>query len=201
MLFRSLNAAQSYAATLSPYIIYNTDLGYAASSLIEAGVWKVSYTNYFANGVTVSVVNGSPTVTYPSSDESFTGISYLKTNTGGTPVYYAVSAINPVTNTFTLTANYASTTNATYSAYNVGYEAIECFVIADSIKNCLDGKVAALPGSNCPCKEQQMQKLIFNYMLYDAMLINAANNNQVKAQYIYDILSNYCSESDCNCNG
>ncbi len=40
-----------------------------------------------------------------------------------------------------------------------------------------------------------------NYLLYDAMFINAMFNNEPKAIQLYDILSNYCSDSDCKCNG
>lgn len=195
-----LNSTQAYSATISPYTISNVNLGYSVDQDIEEGIWKISYTPYFANSTTINVTNNSKIVIF-SSLPSFNNVAILKTNISGTPVYYEVDVINPSTNSLTLLNNYAGTTNATYSNYHVGYEAVEYVPIAKTIKNCLDSKVAALPQSNCPCKDKQTNTLMNNYLLYDAMFINASLLNKPKAVQLFDILSNYCSDSDCKCNG
>jgi hypothetical protein len=196
-----LNASQAYTATISPYTITNVALGLNVDEIIEEGIWKVSYTPYFANSQSINVTNNSTTVTYSASPQSFTNIAKLKTNVSGTAVYYDVTAINPSTNNFTLATPYAATTTVGYTNYNVGYEATELIPISKTIKDCLDSRVAALPQSNCPCKDKQVNTLMNNYLLYDAMFINAMFNNEPKAIQLYDILSNYCSDSDCKCNG
>lgn len=202
----NLTASQAYNATLNGYSITNVDLGYAIDEDIEEGIWTVTYTTFFgSNTPTIGVTNGSTTVTYniagSEANDTFRGTAVLKTTASGTPVYYNISSINTSTGVITLATAYASTTNASYSDYHVGYKATDYLPIVKTIKNCLDAKVAALPNSPCPCKDKQVNTLMSNYLLYDAMFINAANQNQTKANYIYDILSNYCSDSDCKCNG
>jgi hypothetical protein len=196
-----LSASQAYTATLSPYTITNVALGLNVDEIIEEGIWKVSYTPYFANVETITVTNNSTTVTFGASPQSFTNIAKLKTNVSGTAVYYDLASINLSTNSFTLTTPYAATTSAGYSNYHVGYEAIEHVPVSKTIKDCLDSKIAALPTSTCPCKDKQVNTLMNNRLLYDAMFINAMYNNKAKAIQLYDILSNYCSDSDCKCNG
>lgn len=198
----NLNSTQAYAAIISGYTITNTALGYAADEQIDEGIWKVSYTPYFYNagGVTINVSAASTSVVYTGADTNFTNAVKLVLAASTVPVYFTVSGINPSTNVFTLSA-VAGITSASYTDYVVGYETVEYIPIVKVIKDCLDAKVAALPESNCPCKDKQVNTLMNNYMLYDAMFINAANGNNVKADYIYDILSTYCADDNCNCNG
>ena len=106
-----LNSAQAYSATLSPYTISNVNLGYSVDEDIEEGIWKVTYTPYFANNTTINVTNNSKTVIF-SSFPSFNNVNVLKTNVSGTAVYYNVNEINRSTNSLTLVDNYLSTTNA-----------------------------------------------------------------------------------------
>jgi hypothetical protein len=196
-----LNAGQAYTATVSPYIISNVALGLNVDEIIQEGIWKVSYTPYFANTQSINLTNNLTTVTYSASPQSFTNIAKLKTNVSGTAVYYDVTTVDPSTNSFILSTPYAGTTVTSYLNYHVGYEATELIPISKTIKDCLDSRVAALPQSNCPCKDKQVNTLMNNYLLYDAMFINAMFNNEPKAIQLYDILSNYCSGSDCKCNG
>lgn len=202
----NLTASQAYNATLNGYSITNVNLGYAIDEDIEEGIWTVTYTPFFgSNTPTIGVTSASTTVTYniagSEANETFRGIGVLKTSASGTPVYYNVSSVNTSTGVILLDTSYAASTNASYSDYEVGYKATEYIPIVKTIKDCLDAKVAALPTSNCPCKDKQVNTLMNNYLLYDGMFINAANQNITKAEYIYDILSNYCSDSDCKCNG
>lgn len=198
----NLNSTQAYAAILVGYTITNVALGYAADEAIEEGIWKVSYTPYFYNAgaTTINISAASTTVVYTGADTNFNNAAKIVLAASTVPVYFDVSNILPSTNTFTLSA-VAGINSATYADYIVGYEAVEYIPIVKVIKDCLDAKVAALPESNCPCKDKQVNTLMNNYMLYDAMFINAANGNNIKAEYIYDILSNYCSDDNCNCDG
>ena len=188
----NLSASQAYSATINGYTIANTSLGYAADENIEEGIWSVSYTPYFANAAETINLNSTTTIVYSAVDTYFKNVNKFKINT----LYYNVVSINLVTNTIIVN----TATGATYTTYFVGYEAIEYLPIVKTLKDCLDSKIAALPASTCPCKEDQCNQLMNMYMLYDAMFINAANVNKIKAGYIYDILSNYCAHSDCNCN-
>lgn len=198
-----LTNAEAYVATISGYTVTNVALGYSTDEDIEEGIWKVSYTPYFANDtgtVTLNISTASTTVIYTSSDINFTNATKLMLASSTTPTYFDISNITPSVNTFTISAA-AGITNTAYTDYKVGYEAVEYIPIVKTIKDCLDSKIAALPASNCPCKDKQVNTLMNNCLLYDAMFINASLNNNVKAEYIYDILSNYCADSDCNCNG
>jgi hypothetical protein len=197
----NLNAANAFAAINNGYSITNTSLGYTADEIFEEGIWKVQWIPFFTNSVTISVTSGSSSVSYsPSNNFFFTNSSYLKTSASTVPVYYSISSINLSSKVLTLSSNYASTTNASYSDYQVGYAAIEYIPIVKTIKDGLDEKVAALPNSNCPCKEKQVNNLMSYYLLYDAMFINASNVNFVKANYIYNILDTYVTDTDCKCN-
>lgn len=196
-----LNAAAAFAAISNGYNVTNTTLGYTADEIFEEGIWKVQWIPFFTNSVTISVASGSSSVSYsPSNNFFFTNSSYLKTSASTVPVYYSISSINLNLKSLTLSSNYAATTNASYSDYQVGYAAIEYIPIAKTIKDGLDEKVAALPNSNCPCKEKQVNNLMSYYLLYDAMFINASNSNSVKANYIYNILDTYVTDTDCKCN-
>lgn len=198
-----LNSTNAYTAVTSGYQITNVALGYAVDEAIEEGIWKVSYTPYFANasGVNISLAAASATVGFNSAYRtSFLGATKLKLGVLGTPTYFDITSVGLAS---LVISDVSGITDAsyTYDKYHVGYEAVQYIPIVQTIKDCLDSKVAALPESTCPCKEKQVNTLMNNYVLYDAMFINAANNNLAKADYIYDILSNYCSESDCKCNG
>ena len=198
----NLTDSQAYSATITGYQITNVALGYAVDEDIEEGIWKVSYTPYFPNDVATTINIGAAltSVVYTGADNNFTNAAKLMLSASGTPVYFTISNILPAINTFTISA-VAGITSGAYTNYRVGYEAIEFIPIVKTIKNCLDSKIAALPTSACPCKDKQVNTLMNNYLLYDAMFINASNNNDVKANYIYDILSNFCADSDCKCNG
>ena len=137
--------------------------------------------------------SSTTSVTYSASDTYFQNANKFKINS----TYYTISSINTALNTITVT----TATGASYSTYYIGYQAIEYIPIVKTIKDCLDAKVAALPSSACPCKDKQVNTLMNMYMLYDAMFINAANVNLAKSVDIYNILSNFCADSDCKCNG
>ena len=196
-----LNAASAYSAINNGYSITNVSLGYAADETFEEGIWKVQWIPFFSNSISISVTSGSPSVSYnPSNNYFFLNSSYLKTSVSTVPIYYTITSINLSSKSLNLSSSYAASTNSSYTDYQVGYAAIEYIPVAKTIKDGLDEKVAALPNSNCPCKEKQVNNLMSYYLLYDAMFINASVNNSVKANYIFNILKDYVTDSDCKCN-
>ena len=176
---------------------------------IQDGVWKSEYITFFSNpsgvSITLNSSQGYATYTAPTDFLKFANSAYLyiATTFGGsfdeTKLFKITTPVVVSSNKIYLSELDLSGTK-TYTEYRVGYSAVKYFVSARAIRNCLDEKIAALPNSNCPCKEKQVNKLMNMCMLYDGMMINAENGNPTKAQYIFDILSNYCSDSDCKCN-
>lgn len=208
----NLTPANCYTDILSAqtWTTLNTNLGEAATDdPIEDGVWKSEYITFFANpsgvSITLDSTNGYATYTAPTDYLKFanTGYLYIATTFGGS---FDATKLFPITTPVTMSSNkiYLSGLDLsgvkTYTEYRVGYSAVKYFVSARAIRHCLDEKIAALPNSNCPCKEKQVNKLMNMCMLYDGMMINAENGNPTKAQYIFDILTNYCTDSDCKCN-
>jgi hypothetical protein len=191
----------------------NIGLGESAvDDPIQDGVWKSEYITFFNNGtssvIPIYVSSSLNYVTYtaPANYFNFANIGYLYIATtfgvsfDATKLYQVSTPVVQSSNKIYLTEK--PTVNGTKDAteYRVGYSAVKYFVSARAIRNCLDEKIAALPNSNCPCKEKQVNKLMNMCMLYDGMMVNAENGNPTKAQYIFDILTNYCSDSDCKCN-
>lgn len=221
LIFTSPSTAE-YTFNLTAYDCYQTilvdqnwptinlGLGEAATDdPIEDGVWKSEYVTFFANPSGTSIylnsANGYATYTAPTDYLKFAnaGYLYIATTFGGS---FDATKLFAITTPVTMSSNkiYLSGLDLdgtkTYAEYRVGYSAVKYFVSARAIRNCLDEKIAALPNSNCPCKEKQVNKLMNMCMLYDGMMINAENGNPTKAQYIFDILTNYCTDSDCKCN-
>ena len=193
----------------------NTQLGETGvDDFIEDGVWKSEYITFFNNGTSSVIpiyVNSSlnyVTYTAPANYFNFANIGYLYIATtfgssfDATKLYQVSTPVLQSSNRIYLTTTPSESVAGTKYAteYRVGYSAVKYFVSARAIRNCLDEKIAALPNSNCPCKEKQVNKLMNMCMLYDGMMVNAENGNPTKAQYIFDILTNYCSDSDCKCN-
>lgn len=198
------------------YNILNTSLGTETDYFIRDGIWKSESIIFFLNS---TLSNSSPIIyldntknyiefenNYPTY---FTNCNYIYVPYGsyGTlptllnPSYiYKVTSIQE--NKLYIEGNtYPLSDGSKYAnQYFVGYSAVKYFVSAKAIRDCLNEKIAALPNSNCPCKEKQVNKLMNMCMLYDGMMINAENGNPTKAQYLFDILTNYCSDSDCKCN-
>lgn len=191
----------------------STKLGEAAiDDTIEDGVWKSEYITFFANPVETSNIfldstNGYATYNAPTDYLKFANASYLyiattfqgSGNFDSTKLFAITTPVTINSNKIYLSGLNLSGSKA-YNVYRVGYSAIKYFVSARAIRNCLDEKIAALPNSNCPCKEKQVNTLMNMCMLYDGMMVNAENGNPTKAQYIFDILTNYCTDSDCKCN-
>lgn len=220
VLFNDGDVMRAFAINKNIAVNVNsTALGeLTVSNPIEDGLWKANYLVFFKNGnsgipitMTTTVFNGAsyyynPGAVTQSDFLYFNNVKYIYLGTT-TPILptklYTVDA-PIVSNSARIYLKEPVQTvdlgQKTANQYRVGYSAIKYFVVARQIKNCLDEKVAALPNSNCPCKEKQVNKLMSMYMLYDAMFINAENGNSTKAQYLFDILTNYCSDSDCKCN-
>lgn len=199
-----LNNSQAYNAVINGYQISNVDLGYAIDEDIDEGIWTIAYTPYMTNdAATVFTLLSATSAVYsvPADIYAYKNADKLiVVDEFAVATYTNVTANNPSTGILTLVPETAFDLGASQDTIYSGYTATECLPIVKTIKDCLDSKVAALPNSNCPCKSKQVNTLMNNYILYDAMFINAANNNATKAVYIYDILSNYCSSSDCKCN-
>lgn len=199
-----LTSSQAYNAVINGYQITNVDLGYAIDDDIEEGIWTITYTPYMVNPVaTTFTLLTATSALYTVPDDIYTyknADKLIVIDEFGVTTYTDVTANNPSTGILTLAPETAFDLAASQDTIYSGYTATECLPIVKTIKDCLDSKVAALPNSTCPCKGKQVNTLMSYYLLYDAMFINAANNNASKATYIYDILGNYCAASDCKCN-
>jgi hypothetical protein len=178
------------------YLFDNGVLNMNIDDTLEEGIWKIEYDVVFENeGLNTITVNADKInftfTTSLSNKNVYLNNSYFVMDLETTE-YGKIANLNFSNGTGSFTEAISEDGSITVSSS--AYTSTTYTVIAKSIKECLDNKVADESLCECECTDCELVK---KYLLFDAMYLNCLEGNITKAQQIFDYLTKFCNHCGC----